>query len=66
VADKIVAAVNNRDATLRHPVGPDAKGFLDGRASMTDEQWIAWGGVESDEEWAANVKRAFGMDIQFT
>jgi len=66
VADKIVAVVNNRDATLRHPVGPDAKGFLDGRASMTDEQWIAWGGVESDEEWAANVKRAFGMDIQFT
>jgi NAD(P)-dependent dehydrogenase (short-subunit alcohol dehydrogenase family) len=66
VADKIVEIVNSRDATLRHPVGPDAKGFLEWRASMTDEQWIAWGGVESDEEWAANVKRDFGMDVQLT
>jgi NAD(P)-dependent dehydrogenase (short-subunit alcohol dehydrogenase family) len=66
VADKIVEIVKNRDATLRHPVGPDAKGFLDWRASMTDEQWTAWHAVESDEEWRANLKRDFGMDIQFT
>jgi len=64
VADKIVEIVNNRDAKLRHPVGPDAKGFLDWRASMTDEEWIASGGVESDEEWAANMKLHLGMHVQ--
>jgi NAD(P)-dependent dehydrogenase (short-subunit alcohol dehydrogenase family) len=64
VADKIVEIVNNGDATLRHPVGPDATGFLAWRASMTDEQWIAWGGVESDREWQSNVKRDFGIDVQ--
>ena len=58
--------MNSRDATLRHPVGSDAKGFLAWRASMTDEQWVAWGGVESDEEWRANVKRDFGLDVDLT
>lgn len=66
VAEKIVEIVNKRDAMLRHPVGPDAQAFLDWRASMTDEQWIAWGGVESDEEWIANIRRDLGVDIQLT
>jgi NAD(P)-dependent dehydrogenase (short-subunit alcohol dehydrogenase family) len=66
VADRIVEIVSTADATLRHPVGPDAKGFLEWRSSMTDEQWIEWVGVESDEEWLRNVKRDFGIDIQLT
>lgn len=65
VGEKIVAIVDSRDATLRHPAGPDAQGLLDWRKSITDEQLIAWGGVESDEEWASAVKRDFGLDIQF-
>jgi NAD(P)-dependent dehydrogenase (short-subunit alcohol dehydrogenase family) len=64
VADKIVEIVKTRNHTLRHPVGPDAQGFLDWRSSMTDEQWIEWVAVESDEEWARNVKRDFGLDVQ--
>jgi NAD(P)-dependent dehydrogenase (short-subunit alcohol dehydrogenase family) len=66
VANKIVDIVKSGDSTLRHSVGPDAKGFLAWRAAMTDEQWIAWGGEESDEEWARNMKRAFGMDIKLS
>ena len=65
VGDKIAAIVNSKDATLRHPVGPDAQGLLDWRKSITDEQLIEWGGVESDEVWASNVKRDLGLDIQF-
>ena len=65
VADKIVEIVGSRDATLRHPVGPDAKPLLEWRLSMTDEQLIEWAGVESDEEWASNVKRDFGLEVQF-
>jgi hypothetical protein len=64
VGDKIVEIVKNADPTLRHPVGPDAKGFLAWRSSMTDEQWIEWGGVASNEEWLRNVKRDFGIDVQ--
>ena len=66
VADKIVNIVNSHDATLRHPVGPDAKGFLEWRLSLTDEQLIEWVGVESDEQWASNVKRDFGLDVQLS
>jgi len=64
VADKIAEIVNGQDTTLRHPVGPDAAGFLAWRASMTDEQWIAWNSIESDEEWARNLKRDLGLDVQ--
>ena len=35
-------------------------------SSMTDEQWIEWRGVESEEEWVRNVKRDLGMDVQLT
>jgi NAD(P)-dependent dehydrogenase (short-subunit alcohol dehydrogenase family) len=64
VAEAIVEIVKTRDATLRHPVGPDANGFLSWRAALTDEQWVTWGGVENDEEWLATMKRDFGMDIR--
>ena len=66
VGDKIVQIVQSRDVTLRHPVGPDAQGFLDWRSSMSDEQWIEWSAVVSDEEWARNVKRDFGLDVQLS
>jgi len=66
VGDKIVTIVKTRDATLRHLVGPDAKGFIDWRSSMTDEQMIEWAGVESDEQWANNVKRDFGLEVEFS
>jgi hypothetical protein len=48
---------------LRYPVGPDAAPFLKWRASMTDEQWVDWASV-SDREWAASIKRDFGLDVE--
>lgn len=63
VGDRIVEIVNHGDTTLRHLVGPDATGFLGWRSSMTDEQWIEWWGVESEEEWARNVKQVMGIDV---
>jgi len=47
---------------LRHPVGPDAAGFLGWRASMTDEQWVEWGAM-SDEQWVAYVRQNFGLSV---
>ena len=39
VAAKILDIIDSGTLKLRHPVGPDAEGFLAWRASLTDEQW---------------------------
>jgi NAD(P)-dependent dehydrogenase (short-subunit alcohol dehydrogenase family) len=39
-AEKILDIVQNGTWKFRHTVGPDADGYLQARASMTDEQWI--------------------------
>jgi hypothetical protein len=39
VAEKILDIIQSGTWKLRHPAGPDAEGYLQMRASMTDEQW---------------------------
>ena len=63
VADKIVEIVESKTWKLRHPVGPDAEPLLAFRASMTDEQWVDLHSIESDQEWAAVIKRDIGLDV---
>jgi NAD(P)-dependent dehydrogenase (short-subunit alcohol dehydrogenase family) len=63
VGDKMVEIVQSYTWKLRHPVGPDAEPFLQYRASMSDEQWVDLMSVETDQEWAAIVKRDFGLDV---
>jgi NAD(P)-dependent dehydrogenase (short-subunit alcohol dehydrogenase family) len=64
VADKIVEVVQNKTWKLRHPTGPDADGFLQYRASISDEEWVDLHAIESDEEFAAIAKRNFGLDLE--
>jgi NAD(P)-dependent dehydrogenase (short-subunit alcohol dehydrogenase family) len=64
VGDKIAEIVSTADTRLRHPVGPDAQGFLGWRASLNDEQWIERNGAESEEEWLRDVRLHLGMDVQ--
>ncbi len=40
VAEKILEVATSESWQLRHPVGPDAVPFLNGAASMTDEEWV--------------------------
>jgi NAD(P)-dependent dehydrogenase (short-subunit alcohol dehydrogenase family) len=40
VAEKILEVAQSESWQLRHPVGPDAAGFLEWRKSMSDEDWI--------------------------
>ena len=63
VGEKIRDIVDSGTWQLRHPVGPDAAGFLAWRASMTDEQWVDWG-AQSDESWVAAVRQTFGLDVK--
>jgi len=63
VAEKIREIIESGTEKLRHPVGPDAEGFLGWRASMTDEQWVAWGALP-DEVWYERVGKDFGLDAR--
>ena len=40
VAEKILEIAQSESWQLRHPVGPDAAGFLEWRKGMSDEDWI--------------------------
>ena len=62
VGEKIREIVESGTWKLRHPVGPDAEGFLAWRASMSDEQWVEWGGI-SDEKWVEYVRQNFHLNV---
>jgi NAD(P)-dependent dehydrogenase (short-subunit alcohol dehydrogenase family) len=61
VAEKIREIIESGTQKLRHPVGPDAEGFLGWRASLTDEDWVEWGALP-DEAWYERVATDFGLD----
>jgi NAD(P)-dependent dehydrogenase (short-subunit alcohol dehydrogenase family) len=65
VGEKIREIVESGTRTLRHPVGPDAEGFLAWRASMTDEQWVEWGAI-SDEQWVEYVRQNFHLNVSLS
>ena len=48
--------------TFRYPVGPHAPIALAWRARTSDEEWIAMHDG-SDADWAARIKREFGIDL---
>jgi NAD(P)-dependent dehydrogenase (short-subunit alcohol dehydrogenase family) len=62
VGEKIREIVDGDSWQLRYPVGPDAAPFLKWRASKTDEEMVALGGV-GDDEYKLIVKREFGLDV---
>jgi NAD(P)-dependent dehydrogenase (short-subunit alcohol dehydrogenase family) len=63
VADKILEIIGSGTLKLRHPVGPDAEGFLAWRASLTDEEWADWG-AQPDDAWYEYVAKTFGLDAK--
>ena len=63
VAEKIREIIESGTFKLRHPVGPDAEGFLAWRASLNDEQWVEWGALP-DEAWYERVGTEFGLDAR--
>ena len=63
VADKILDVAVGATTQLRHPVGPDAEPFLGWRRAMSDEEWVAMGGLD-DEAWYARIEKDFGMDVR--
>jgi NAD(P)-dependent dehydrogenase (short-subunit alcohol dehydrogenase family) len=47
---------------LRHVVGEDARGVIDGRGRLSDEDYAATGRDMSDDEFLALTRRRYGFD----
>lgn len=63
VAEKIREIIESGTLKLRHPVGADAEAFLGWRASMPDDDWVAWGAL-ADDDWYDRVSKDFGLDAR--
>jgi len=57
-------AVTTDTPTLRHAVSWGAKELIDGRAAITDEQWVALGLADTDDEYYDGFQRVFGLDLR--
>ena len=64
VADAILDAVESDSDRLRFPVGTDAESILRGRAAMRDEDWVAMGRDLSDEDYNAEFRVRFGIELR--
>jgi len=63
VGEKIREIIESGSWRLRHPAGPDAEGYLQWRASLSDEQWVDWNAAD-DDTWYRNVAQTFGVDAK--
>ena len=63
VAEVIRHAIETDDPKLRYPVSWGGAGIIAGRAAMTDEEWVAMGRIESMDDYIAEFRRRFGLDI---
>jgi NAD(P)-dependent dehydrogenase (short-subunit alcohol dehydrogenase family) len=61
VAEAIERAVAIDTPKLRYPVGVDSTVFLEGRARLSDEEWIEFGAPMSDDDFWALFARTFPM-----
>ncbi len=63
VAETILEAITSEDYRLRWPVGVDAHGMIEGRARISDEDWVAMGGDLTDEEYNGRYREWFGIEL---
>jgi NAD(P)-dependent dehydrogenase (short-subunit alcohol dehydrogenase family) len=64
VAAVVHHAVTTDQPVLRYAVSWGAKELIDGRAAMTDEQWVQLGNAASDDEYYDGFQAAFGLDLR--
>ncbi|MBI4934447.1 MAG: SDR family oxidoreductase [Actinobacteria bacterium] len=63
VAAVIHHAVTTDTPVLRYAVSWAAKEIIDGRAAITDEEWVALG-LGSDDDYYDGFQRVFGLDLR--
>jgi len=63
IGDQIRDIVADDGWQLRHPGGPAAAGIMAWRASLTDEQYIAFGALD-DDAWCEFVEKNMGLNVR--
>lgn len=53
--------IDGDSQTFRNPAGPDSRPFLDFRASLSDEDWIASAGMD-EESWIQSME-GMGLEV---
>lgn len=56
-------AIETDEPRLRYPVSWGGAAISEGRAAMTDEEWVAMGRLETMDEYIAEFRNRFGVDI---
>jgi NAD(P)-dependent dehydrogenase (short-subunit alcohol dehydrogenase family) len=64
VAAVVHHAITTDQPVLRYAVSWGAKELIDGRAAMTDEQWVQIGNAASDDDYFDAFQAAFGLDLR--
>ena len=63
VAEVIRHAIETDEPKLRYPVSWGGRGIVEGRARMTDEQWVELGRIDDFGEYIAAFEHYFGTDL---
>lgn len=63
VAEVIRGAIETDDPKLRYSCAWGGPEIIDGRAAMSDEEWVALGAITDDDTYHAAFKSAFNVDI---
>ena len=56
-------AITTDEPKLRYRVSWGSDEIVDGRAAMSDEEWVALGAIDDDAEYVAEFQRYFGLDL---
>lgn len=64
VAEVIADAIDDPTSRLRYLCAWGGNELGKGRAGVSDEEWIALGAAESDDEYYDRFEQAFGLDIR--
>ncbi|HEY4685553.1 MAG TPA: hypothetical protein VII57_05845, partial [Dehalococcoidia bacterium] len=64
VAETIYEAITTERPRLRYLVGPEARRVVEGRARLSDEEWVGPQRSLTDEEWFELALTAVGIDFR--
>jgi NAD(P)-dependent dehydrogenase (short-subunit alcohol dehydrogenase family) len=64
VAQVVYEAITTDKPKLRYAMSWGAQEVIDGRARMSDDEWIALGAHEDDDDYYEGFKNAFGLELR--